>query len=380
MKTWPTLYDKAQNGKIKFWNVGVFELGTKCAEIRIQHGYNNGKLSTKVKVVDKGKNIGKVNSTTPYEQACFEAKSKWKKKQDKGYVTDIAMAGKNINNLPMLAQTYYQKTHPKVVKGEVKETKLILPVIVNPKLNGVRCIAEKKDWEVKITSKLGKDYSIICRKLTNQLRLVMKNGEIWDGEIYVHGWTFQRIIRAIKKIKPDTRKLQFHRFDMCDVPDMEMQTRENCLMMLPRNKYVRHVPIHVVSNLDVLKTLHDMYVDWGYEGLIIRILTGQYQFGKRVKDLLKYKESTDTEYEIVGFTYDWRQDGGERRKTIKFICITPEGKTFECNPLGSLKQREKWYKRGKTFIGELLTVRFHELSEDGIPTPNPVGVAVRDYE
>jgi len=377
MKKFKQLYDKSSTGKFKTWSIAVFEMGKK-AEIKIKTGYVGGKIRVVTKVVDKGKNIGKVNSTTPFTQAVAVAQSKWNKKVDKGYVSQMSQVGKNISYLPMLAKTYYSKTCPDVVNGKVKETKVILPLIVQPKLNGVRCIARKENGEVKITSRLGKDYSIVCRKLANQLRLVMKNSDIWDGEIYVHGWTFQRIIRAVKRFRWDTQKLQFHRYDICDTKTSN-KDRIYQRQFLPRNKYICHVQSFTIKNIKQIKHYHDLFVADGYEGIILRKPDGMYRFNYRSADLLKYKEFIDKEFEIVDFEGYRQEDGNTMRTCIRFFCEIPNNWTFEVIPRGSLKKREQMFLNGKKYIGKMLTVRYQELSEDGVPI-FPIGITVRDYE
>jgi len=380
MKTWKRLYDKSSTGKIKEWQISVFEMGNN-AEIKIINGYINGKKTVRTRVVDKGKNIGKVNSTTPYTQACSDAQSKWNKKIDSGYVSQVSQIGSKTILLPMLAQTYYSKTHPKVVKGEVKETKVLLPLIVQPKLNGVRCIAIKEIGVVKITSRKGKDYTKVCSKLANQLRLVMKDGDIWDGEIYVHSWSFQRIIRAVKKERLDTRKLQFHRFDVCNLMDYSFHNRAIYMATkLKTSKYIIQTKMKIISEPSQIKEMHDEYVKDGYEGLILRDPEAKYVFKHRVKGLLKYKEFEDKEFKIWGYWYDNREDGTTQRRCIRFKCRSKTGIIFDVIPQGSLKQREYWYNDEPwKFVGKDLTVRYRELSEDGVPTVNPVGI-VRDYE
>ena len=378
MKKFDPLYDKSSTGKLKFWKIAVFELGTKRAEIKIQHGYVGGKITTRTIVVNKGKNIGKVNSTTSFTQAVADAQSKWNKKGDKGYVSQMSKVGSKSLYLPMLAKTYYSKTCPDVVKGKVKETKVLFPIICQPKLNGVRCIARKENWEVKITSRLGKDYSIVCRKLANQLRLIMKNGDIWDGEIYVHKWSFQRIIRAVKKIRPDTRKLQFHRYDICNTKVI-MSKRNQIMCTLPINKYIKQVFDVMLGTKFQIKHWHDIWVKDGYEGIILRKPDGLYKFGHRVPQLMKYKEFIDKEFKIVDFEGYTQEDELIQRTCVRYVCCIKDGATFEVIPRGSLKQREIMYHNAPNVVGKMLTVRYQELSEDSIPI-FPVGLVVRDYE
>ena len=58
---------------------------------------------------------------------------------------------------------------------------------------------------------------------------------------------------------------------------------------------------------------------------------------------------------------------------------TKAGKEFSCRPRGTHESRAELFKHGKEYVGKMLTVRFQELTADGIPR-FPVGIAIRDYE
>ena len=79
-----TLYTINANNKVKIWTISV--KGTKdLANIIINTGLENGKMTVFTSEINKGKNIGKANETTPLDQAISEAKSKYNKKLDAGY-------------------------------------------------------------------------------------------------------------------------------------------------------------------------------------------------------------------------------------------------------------------------------------------------------
>ena len=61
------------------------------------------------------------------------------------------------------------------------------------------------------------------------------------------------------------------------------------------------------------------------------------------------------------------------------MCQLDNGKEFHVRPRGSRDLRREWFKDLKNIVGKELTVRFQELSEDGVPI-FPVGVVIRDYE
>jgi DNA ligase-1 len=48
-------------------------------------------------------------------------------------------------------------------------------------------------------------------------------------------------------------------------------------------------------------------------------------------------------------------------------------------PRGTREKRAEWWENREQYIGSKLTVRFQNLTADGIPR-FPVGIAIRDYE
>ena len=71
-------------GKTKEWNIVVINNGDHSV-IEIEYGYVSGKMTKGTKKITHGKNIGKRNQTTHFEQAVLEAQSKWKKKTEQEF-------------------------------------------------------------------------------------------------------------------------------------------------------------------------------------------------------------------------------------------------------------------------------------------------------
>ena len=67
------------------------------------------------------------------------------------------------------------------------------------------------------------------------------------------------------------------------------------------------------------------------------------------------------------------------RIVITLECKTPEGLTFRARPRGTREARTEQYQNGNDYIGKQLTVRYQELTDDGVPR-FPVGITIRDYE
>jgi DNA ligase-1 len=405
VKKWPKLYDKTKKGQVKVWEVRVESLYGDTA-IVMYSGLKDGKMKISSKDITQGKNIGKKNETTITQQAILEAGARWQKKVDKGMVEDESKIGKKINYFPMLAKTAYSPWSSDVVKGLEKITTLPQYVLLQKKLNGVRCTTVKKRNVVKLYSRGGKEYTKITDVLTTHLSHIMSNGEIWDGEIYVHGWSLERISQAVKrdkskawrkkvkyhvkkrewdkarwwvKTRNDTQRLEYHRYDLPSPWRCSKRLMNNIVAI--KTDLVNAVSSYLILGnwLDV-KNHHDKWVKEGYEGAIIRDPEAPYLWNGRGKRLMKYKEFIDEEFEIVGY----KQGTGTDKGAVTWLCKGPDRAGtgyihFDCRPRGTIEHRRWLYKNGKAYIGKMLTVRFFERSDKYVPI-FPVGIVIRDYE
>ena len=367
----PTLYSVSSKKKIKEWTISVESNGDGTATIIREHGYVGATIQRNERVVRKGKNIGKVNETSPYEQAVSEALSKRQKRIDTGYTEEIPdLDNFNPPELPMLAQPFTKRKH-----------NIEYPCFVQPKLNGVRCFAKKVDENTIIfTSRKGKKYDTLDH-LAPALLATMKVGQILDGEIYIHGKTFQHIVRLVKKLRPESITLQFHAYDWIDTNHAHDYASRKAWLDANLGQFSEIVNTRtlIVHNEDQVYDAHDEFVKEGYEGVIIRNSYGDYKFDNRSADLQKYKKFFDEEYEIIG---------GRSAEGNQVGCVVFKGKVilndgteddFDVSPRGSFEQRREYLEDIDNLIGKELTVRYQEKSEDGVPI-FPVGIVVRDYE
>ena len=285
-----TLYGLDKKGGFKVWTIL-----TNGNILSIQHGKEGGKMQLKNEEIE-GKNIGRANETTPAEQAELEAMSRWRKQIDKGYRETKAEL-EELPLLPMLAHDYLKQGH-----------RIKYPCFGSPKLDGVRCLAIRHPHRVELKSRGGKEHSV--SHIQDQLMDVMQPGEVWDGELYIHGKYLEEIVSCVKKVNPDTRSLQFIVFDV--VTEDTYEDRLIYMQHLRRNRiHDRDVPdigvIHFreLVNEEHMKQTHKEYVNQGYEGIMIRSHDGKYESGKRSAGLMKYKEFFDKE---SGSYRDWETD------------------------------------------------------------------------
>jgi DNA ligase-1 len=373
----PTLYGKSKNGKIKEWTISVLEMGDGTCYIETEHGYEDGKKQLDSRLVSEGKNLGRANETDAKTQACSEAKSSHNKKKDEGYVEDktkIPSASDGLF-LPMLAHRY-----------DKHASKIKFPCFVQAKLDGARFCARKEDGKVTMWSRKGKVTEILSN-IISQLETLLDEGQSVDGEAYVHGWTFQRVISAVKKQRADTDVLEYHIYDFPHktLPfESRMITHDSDgvpsysaynLNFKDRIKgcpNIKVVETYTADSSDNLNSYEEKFVSLAYEGLMARNIGSPYVYKSRSYSLQKVKRFISDEYEIVGFT-----DGdGRESGLVVWRCVTDSGDEFGVRPMGTHERRAELFKNGDKYIGERLTVQYFELSEDGVPR-FPVGVGLR---
>ena len=355
------LYSKTKKGDLQTW-VAYTEGDKVCTE----HGKLNGKIQLSKKTA-KGKNIGKANETTPEEQAGLQAMSMFRKKMDKGYFLTPEEALNTIVFLPMGAHKFDEKKH-----------NLQYPVLAQPKMNGVRCMAHWDGDTVKLLSRGGKYYNV--QHIIDACTKVLPKGQVFDGELYIHGMPLGDINSLVKKPKPGSEKLEFWIYDTfyMDKLDDTFKVRFDYLLELYHD-YIKFplvkVPCCYLNKEEDVRPAEADYVKQGFEGAIVRDFRGTYELANRSDYLLKVKSFLDDEFKIIGFC-----DGeGKSEGCVIWECITPEGKSFEVVPKGTMEERAEWFKTGNEYIGKWLTVKFQEYSDKKIPCIN-TGLAIRMEE
>lgn len=364
----PMLYSLSSKGKTKQWSIKVYECDGEFHWIS-SHGYVGAKIVDEMSSAIKGKNIGKKNETSPEAQAVLDAHSKWRGKIDKNYSEIVPTSTDDFTNIrPMLAHKYHERKH-----------NLVYPCYVQPKFNGVRCLAipEPND-EFKFMSRGGKEYTTLRHIEETLVELLdVLPGSPLDGEIFNPNMSFQDITRAVKKQRATTEQLQYWIYDIADTT-LTFEERLEILQEIDKrilgDDPIKIAPTFLVENEEQLMKFHKEF-SLTYEGTMIRNRDGMYVYDFRSVDLLKLKDFIDAEYVIVGAEAGSGSDEG----TVIFVCATEDGKTFNVRPCGDREYRRGLLDDIENIKGKYLTVRYQELSEDQIPI-FPVGIVIRDYE
>ncbi|QXV71694.1 putative DNA ligase [Pseudomonas phage psageK4] len=348
-------------------------------------------MTVKNEIITEGK-----QGRTVGEQADLEARARIKKQEDKNY-RENQIDLQSLDILAMLAADYRKRGKS-----------VVFPCFGSDKYDGVRALAKKRDGVVTIESRTSQAYDI--PHIHAALTIHMRDGDIWDGEIYLHGEVLQditsavgrtdtqgkieEILRKIGKAKDAEKKalleaelvearliheirpkLEFHIFDVHSdktfydrVSDLE----ELCgiPVVSPCIQITQYV--WVADEAD-MKVKHDDAVNRGYEGLMLRNFKGLYESGKRSSDLQKYKEFVDAEFEILDVLPD--SDEGSRFLVRNNL----NDRTFTVT-LGSMVQRAEYLANKHLYIGKMITVRYQSRYKKTKLPQFPTGVVIRDYE
>lgn len=364
-----TVYKKTSTGKIQQWRAWVETTATGFL-LKVESGQTDGKLTeTAGQVIDEGK-----QKRTAQEQAIFEANSKLKKKRDEAYFDTIEAAKTQVKLLPMLAHSFTKRKH-----------NINYPAIVQRKFDGVRCLARlNSDGTVTLMSRKGKEFPHLNHIKADVAASNSDQALVLDGELYSDTLTFQELVGLVKRVtlKPgnDEQMLEvsLRVYDCVHMMNGSADFTERYQIITNLTdgaEYLSLVENVRVSTESEIHAAQARFVEEGYEGAMVRNLTGAYAIGKRSANLQKVKTFLDGEYLIVGFT----EGTGNETGCVIWECHTPAGQPFGVRPRGTQEDRKVLFQNGSDYVGRQLTVRYQELTDYGVPR-FPVGIAIRDYE
>ena len=259
-----------------------------------------------------------------------------------------------------------------------------LPVYIQPKLDGVRCLFTKDG----AYSRTGKQFKNLAHIELALIPFFKKQPDVvLDGELYNHKLKrdFEKIISLVRKQKPTAEDrlnaqhlVQFHVYDYFDgVMYDSYKTRMHQLVCSDiYDAQIKRVPTLLVDTYSYARQLHEEFLEHGYEGSIIR-LNGLYKHG-RSYDLMKFKDFSDAEATIVGYELG----KGKRTGTLgKFLMMDDEGVQFGCPPGKgySYKDLANMLLNINDYIGQRATFTYFQRTQAG-SYRHPLFKCIRNYE
>ena len=256
------------------------------------------------------------------------------------------------------------------------------------KINGERCIvtAEKSDdlfSTIKLhyrsregvdwTDKLSfmDDHILQCIK-GDILDMMIEENVALDGEMYVPGFGINEVNSFIKN--PDIPQhclLQYWVYDLC-IEGVSAKTRyvylyNSLKQFIPiiktKDKHLTNInqfvllPTVQIQDINDAINKRDEFISLGFEGLVIREQSAEYQFGgKRNNSMLKFKRKLDGYFEIL----DIRED---KRGLPIFILKNDINDELFSATLNTTQDKQRFYLTIKdVVIGKKALVEYRERS------------------
>ena len=259
-----------------------------------------------------------------------------------------------------------------------------LPVYIQPKLDGVRCLFTK-DGAYSRTGKQFKNLAHIELALIPFFK--QYPDVVLDGELYNHELKhdFEKIISLVRKQKPtaddrlEAKELvQFHVYDYFDgvIYDSYKTRMHQLVNSAIYDVQIKYVPAYLVDSYNYARKMHADFLEQGYEGSIIR-LDGLYKHG-RSYDLMKFKDFSDTEATIIGY----ETGKGKREGTLgKFIMQDDDGNKFGCPPGKGYNYKDltNMLNNIGEYIGKRATFTYFQRTQAG-SYRHPLFKCIRNYE
>lgn len=390
----PTLYRVNNKGDIRVWAIS-FDGENLISSWGTLEAWKSGRVQTAASPIElnsSGRNLK--------EQAKLEAEAIWKRKQDlEGFRTEV-MEKDIFNCEAMLASEYTEKC---IKKGEY-------PIWVQPKLDGTRCRADQVNSEenVRLISRGNQvipHLEHIRLELSEFLPFVMNLvKENWpdyqpfvrlDGEIYTNKIDFDKLSGITRTGADKTvhdKDLDYHIFDLDLTFNMEFSERwtflQYCFDQFTSEtddskdsgkkdlKHLKLVPCYESNSHEETLEYLQQFESEGYEGLIVRRISGPksfYLYG-RCTAMYKLKNFVYEEFPVVGA----HAGSGNQDGCIIWELKTSNGNVFSAVPKLTLDERRSLYdqylENPKQFKNQLYRVKFQNYTTKGVPRfPTGIG-------
>lgn len=351
MQTFKTLYKKDSKGKVREWRMEV-----EGDSYRTVSGLAAGQQVTSAWKKANPKNVGRSNATTGVEQALAEVGAQYMKRMEREYHDHVDNIDAARFFKPMLASKW---------EDFIKKPKL--PVYFQPKLDGIRCIANRDG----LFSRQGKQFFSMPH-IEESLKPFFDTypDAVLDGELYNHDLKddFNEIVSIVKKSKPSADDLlkskemaQYHVYDFPSV-DGSFIDRYDALDAVQCD-YIHKVYTIECKNEFDCNLAYGEAMAAGFEGGIYR-KDEEYQ-QKRSKFLIKRKEFEDKEFRILRVEEGQGNWAGYAKRVVFVNDL--DGREVGAGLKGNQEYCKKVLEEADQYISGEVTVQFFTRTPDGVP-------------
>lgn len=238
---------------------------------------------------------------------------------------------------------------------------------IEPKLDGLRCLAVVENGSAKLFSRNGNEFTS-CDHLKPLLEeLAGGENRVFDGEL-ISG-NFNQSSSAVRKKRVQDDSTTYHIFDTLTTDEWKnpvepyyvRRSRLHKLMFtLPKN-----FPLQLVSSSDVSSEtealrVYDAYLKQGLEGAILKNRKGLYRF-KRHHDWMKLKEENDVDLRVESLV----EGEGKYAGMLGAAIVKYKGKPVRIGSGWSDAERELFWDNPGLLVHKTIEVHYHQETPDG---------------
>ena len=258
------------------------------------------------------------------------------------------------------------------------------------KIDGLRCIIGATDKSddlfnpVTLTyhSRTGEDWTnkmcwmdeILLPKISKELLdMMIEEGACLDGELYLPGYSVNDINSFVKNTQlAQHYKLQYWCYDIC-CENMSAEKRDiyriehistavynfDCREThLNNTNQLVVLPTCFIKDLEQATILRNVFIDKGFEGLILRNPSAEYQFGKRNQAMFKFKKIDDGKFIIVDITSE------HKRSDLPLFVLRNDinDELFECSINKPQDEQRGILINKDKYVGKYMRVEFRARS------------------
>ena len=243
------------------------------------------------------------------------------------------------------------------------------PVLVDPKIDGMRCLVVVKDGSASAYTRQGNalpQVQFICDQILKIKTDSLPADMVFDGELFAGDWG-----KTLKLTKThddiDRSELLYNVFDYLPFKDWEngkwktvnqdfrtKMIHELCGDRMSRTKNIVPVQGKIINSIEELREYYDECLQNGYEGVMIKDLNGTYEC-KRSKSWMKFKPEETIDYPIHALF----EGKGRLTGTLGGLTLRkPNGDLLGVGSGFTDATRADLWGRGEELIGKMCEVKY----------------------
>lgn len=256
------------------------------------------------------------------------------------------------------------------------------PVLVSPKLDGIRCVIH--DGQVMTRS-----LKLVPNDHVRELLKHLPDG--LDGELLLTDDTGFNATQSAVMRKAGEPDITYHVFDWVGPEPFAERYHKLVKLTAQIGAPIKLVLHSLTLNEDELKDAEDRFLSLGYEGLMVRSVDGPYKFGRATTKqgwLMKVKRFNDAEATVTGTIEQLHNNNaaerdhlGHTKRSTKadgmvpagvlgsLCCVTADGIAFNLSGFTHQQRKDLWAERDQ-LVGRVVTFKYQ-------PDPTDSGLAPR---